>query len=178
MTAMTSQITSLTIVYSIVYSGIDQRKHQSSASLAFVRWIHRGPVNSRPKGQLRRKCFHLMTSSWMMNVYSTRLYSKLPISLSPLVLDINNQRHLSNWMGRFVQVTRASYIATEWMPISRSSFPIRSGFNFRWGTHAIKCFCLALLSRQNDRKRIKTGDVLFSVTHLVYKRVPRPSASN
>ena len=31
-----SQITSLTIVYSAVYSGADQSKHQSSASLAFV----------------------------------------------------------------------------------------------------------------------------------------------
>ena len=41
MGAMASQITSLTIVYSIVYSGTDQRKHQSSASLAFVRGIHR-----------------------------------------------------------------------------------------------------------------------------------------
>ena len=37
MSAMTSQTTSLTIVYSIVYSGADQRTHQSSASLAFVR---------------------------------------------------------------------------------------------------------------------------------------------
>ena len=36
----TSQITSLTIVYSTFYSGVDQRKHQSSASLAFVRGIH------------------------------------------------------------------------------------------------------------------------------------------
>ena len=34
--AMASQITSLTIVYSTVYSGADQRKHPSSASLAFV----------------------------------------------------------------------------------------------------------------------------------------------
>ena len=34
MTTMASQITSLTIVYSTVYSGADQRKHQSSASLA------------------------------------------------------------------------------------------------------------------------------------------------
>ena len=41
MGAMASQITSLTIVYSTVYSGVDQRKHQSSASLAFVRGIHR-----------------------------------------------------------------------------------------------------------------------------------------
>ena len=42
--AKASQITSLTIVYSTVYSDADQRKHQSSASLAFVRGIHRGPV--------------------------------------------------------------------------------------------------------------------------------------
>ena len=41
MGAMASQITSLTIVYSIAYSGDDQRKHQRSASLAFVRVINR-----------------------------------------------------------------------------------------------------------------------------------------
>ena len=57
-----SQITSLTIVYSTVYSDADQKKHQSSASLAFVGGIHRGPVNPRTNGQLRGKCFHLITS--------------------------------------------------------------------------------------------------------------------
>ena len=45
MGAIASQITSLTIVYSIVYSDADQRKHRSSASLAFVWGIHRGPLN-------------------------------------------------------------------------------------------------------------------------------------
>ena len=57
MSAMASQITSLTIVYSTVYSGTDQRKHQSSASLAFVRGIHRWPVNSPHKGPVTRKMF-------------------------------------------------------------------------------------------------------------------------
>ena len=52
-----SQITSLTIVYSAVYSGADQSKHQSSASLAFVRGIHRGPVNSPHKWPVTRKMF-------------------------------------------------------------------------------------------------------------------------
>ena len=47
--AITSQITGLTIVYSIVYSEADQRTHQSSASLAFVRGIHRGPLKSPHK---------------------------------------------------------------------------------------------------------------------------------
>ena len=63
MTTMASQITSLTVVYSTVYSDTDQRKHQSSASLAFVWGIHRDRWIPRTKGQLRGKCFHLMTSS-------------------------------------------------------------------------------------------------------------------
>ena len=57
MIAMASQITSLTIVYSTVYSGVHQRKHQSSASLAFVRGIHRWPVNSPHKRPVTRKMF-------------------------------------------------------------------------------------------------------------------------
>ena len=52
-----SQITNLTIVYSTVYSGADQRKHRSSASLAFVKGIHRWPVNSPHKGPVTRKMF-------------------------------------------------------------------------------------------------------------------------
>ena len=57
MDSIASQITSLTIVYSIVHSGTDQRKHQSSASLAFVWGIHRGPVNSPHNGPVTRKMF-------------------------------------------------------------------------------------------------------------------------
>ena len=57
MGSIASQITSLTIVYSIVYSDADQRKHQRSASLAFVRGIHRWPVNSPHKWPVTRKMF-------------------------------------------------------------------------------------------------------------------------
>ena len=53
--AIASQITGLTIVYSTVYSAIDHRNHQSSALLAFVRGIHRRPVNSPHKGPVTRK---------------------------------------------------------------------------------------------------------------------------
>ena len=65
MTTIASQITSLAVVYSTVYSDEDQRKHQSSASLAFVWGIHRYRWIPRTKGQLRGKCFHLMTSLWI-----------------------------------------------------------------------------------------------------------------
>ena len=64
MTTIGSQITSLAVVYSTVYSDAYQRKHQSSASLAFVWGIHRDRWIPRTKGQLRGKCFYLMTSSW------------------------------------------------------------------------------------------------------------------
>ena len=57
MSMMASQITSLTIVYSTIYSGTDQRKHQSSASLAFVRGIHQWPMNSQHKGPVMQKMF-------------------------------------------------------------------------------------------------------------------------
>ena len=57
MSAIASQITSLTIVYLTVYSGADQRKYQSSASSAFVRGIHRWPVNSLHKWPVKRKMF-------------------------------------------------------------------------------------------------------------------------
>ena len=65
-----SQITSLTIVYSTVYSDADQRKHQSSTSLAFVRGIHRVPVNSPLKWPVTRETFPLMVSSWLSAEYN------------------------------------------------------------------------------------------------------------
>ena len=67
-------ITRVAIVYSIVCSGVDQRKHQSSASLAFVRGIHRWPVNSPHKGPVTRKMFPcddvimIQTEVWSMGL--------------------------------------------------------------------------------------------------------------
>ena len=64
MDTMASQITSLTIIYSIVYSGADQRNIKSPrhwplwGEFSGDRWI------PRTKGQLRKKGFHLMTTSW------------------------------------------------------------------------------------------------------------------
>ena len=68
MSMMASQITSLKVVYSTFTSAADQRKHQSSASLAFVWGIHRDQWISCTKGQSWGKCFHLMTSSWKMKL--------------------------------------------------------------------------------------------------------------
>ena len=74
MGTMASQITSLNIVYSIVYSGADQRKRQSSASLAFVRGIHRWPVNSLHKWPVMRKMF-LLDDVILNVVYEWQVYT-------------------------------------------------------------------------------------------------------
>ena len=82
MSTIASQITSLTTVYSTVYSGIDQRKHQSSASLAFVRGIHRGPVNSPHKGPVTRKMFPfddvIMALHWSLRILRWELVNNIP----------------------------------------------------------------------------------------------------
>ena len=78
MGAMASQITSLTIVYSTVYSDPDESKHESSASLAFVRRIHRSPVNSPYKWPVTRMNVsiwwrhHVCLYSIVLNIISAR----------------------------------------------------------------------------------------------------------
>ena len=75
MSTIASQITSLTIVYSTIYSGADQSKHQSSASLAFVWGIHRGPVNSPHKWPVTRKMFPFDDVIMILGVFVWFTYS-------------------------------------------------------------------------------------------------------
>ena len=87
--AMASEITSFTNVYSIVYSGRDQRMHQSSASLAIVRGIQWWPLNSPHKGPVTRKMFpfwlrhrvHQRARPQPMRKYVTYVYAYLGLSM-------------------------------------------------------------------------------------------------
>ena len=79
--------TSLTIVYSNVYLDADQRKHQSSASLAFVWGIHRGPVNSPHKWPVTRKMFPfddviMMSTCWQGHAFhiTSHLWGDPPVT--------------------------------------------------------------------------------------------------
>ena len=72
--AIASQIISLTFVYSTVNSGADQTKHQSSASLAFARGIHRGLVNYLHKGPETRNMFPF--DDVIMNIQAS-IYCKI-----------------------------------------------------------------------------------------------------
>ena len=75
---MASQITSFTIVYSTAYSGPNQRKHQSSASLPFVRGIHRWPVNFPHKWPVTRQMFPFYDVNMDID-YIGYLSSRLPL---------------------------------------------------------------------------------------------------
>ena len=91
MSAIASQITGVSSVSSAVCSGADRRKHQCSASLAFVRGIHRSPVNSPHKGPVTRKLFlfddvimdlccyiiDLGRLVWCISLYCSRLLHRL-----------------------------------------------------------------------------------------------------
>ena len=85
MSTMASQITSLTIVYSTVYLGAEQKIYQSSVSLDFVRGIHREPVNSPHKWPVTRKIFHLMTSSWVQSVSNERYNCRFHSTANTLI---------------------------------------------------------------------------------------------
>ena len=70
---MASQVTGVSIVFAAVCSGADRIKLQSSASLAFVRGIHRWPMNSPLEGPVTRKVFPfnyviMIISSWQLRM--------------------------------------------------------------------------------------------------------------
>ena len=71
MRAMASPITSLTIVNTTTYWGVNLRKHQRSAPRTFVRGIHRWPANSPNKWPVTQKMFPfddvIMTIEFLLN---------------------------------------------------------------------------------------------------------------
>ena len=93
MSAIASRITSISIVCSAVCSGADQRKHRSSASLAFVTGIHQWLVNSPHKGPVMRKMFH---HEMIWNYYHNDLIMEIISLHSFSIWRQFHQRHLSH----------------------------------------------------------------------------------
>ena len=89
MSTMASQIASLTND-TTVYSDADKKKHQSSASLAFVRGIHRWPVNSPHKGPVTRKMFPFDDVIMIVEVvaWCPEAASLYPYQCWPLLINI------------------------------------------------------------------------------------------
>ena len=107
MTTMASQITSITVVYSIVYSGADQRKHQSSASLAFVRGIHRDRWIPRTKGQWRGKYFHMLRNHVPLSMITIVNAKHSGIILHKNSVQDGYQKYSRKWKN-------ISYFVTPW----------------------------------------------------------------
>ena len=143
MGAMASQITSVLIVHSSVCSDTDQRKHKKSASLASMKGIHQWPVVSLTKVLYRGKCFHLMTSSyvigllsnimlwcsvmthcWMIEIFGVRKYIYTLVKIimeTPLP-----KKPLCNWRLSFIEVVfslKSTSITTTDMMI-QNHFPL------------------------------------------------------
>ena len=120
MSTMASQIPSLTIVY----SGADQIKHQSSASLAFVRGIHRSPSNSSHEGPVKRKMFPFYDVIMAMQGYNwpyigvgacKGLVPKLwwPKSMIPYRATL--ERHVLN-ESLYWHISAKYYLKQKWHP--------------------------------------------------------------
>ena len=101
MGTMASQITNLTIVYSTVYSGEDQRKHQSSASLAFMLGIHRWLMNSPHKGPVTRNMFPFDDVIMLINAMKYVTESHLITRWSEISF-----HHHDNWGLKMVDILR------------------------------------------------------------------------
>ena len=105
MSAMASQITSLTIVYSTVYSGADKRKHQSSASLAFVRRNHQWPVNSPYKWPVTRRMFPFDDVITTNKIREVKITWKLKLKGGVEYYHINVSQNLFLISYRSTQIT-------------------------------------------------------------------------
>ena len=81
------------------------QKHQSSAPLAFVRGIHRWPVDSPYKGPVTRKSFHLMTSSWWTLIITKSM------SITAGLIDV--ERITVHWKGNVIVKKFSSLTAPE-----------------------------------------------------------------
>ena len=98
---MAPQITSVSIVYSTVCWGADQRKHQSSASLAFVRGIHRWPVNSPRNGPVTRKMFPFIIGDALPHLVTYLGPSKMAYNLQTTLLMYIIERKISYFWYRY-----------------------------------------------------------------------------
>ena len=102
MSVVASQITSVSIVYSTVCSSADQRKHQSSASLAFLRGIHRWPVNSPHKGSVTRVFFPFDDAIMSIKKMAWHLFSIKPLPKPIIILSLTGPKTIMANMRRLL----------------------------------------------------------------------------
>ena len=149
MIAMASQITSVSIVYSTVCSGADQRKHQSSASLAYVRGIHRWPVNSPHKGSVTRIMFPFddVIMFWWPCVVTWALWRLRSLPLDRVVNSILTTRNIPKlcMTGSFWGESTGGW----WFPLTKGKQCVKrfilwrhyENYQMKW-TYLCRCWWL------------------------------------
>ena len=149
MGAMASQIASVSILYSTVCSGTNQRKHQSPASLAFLRGVRRWPVDPPHKGPVTRKmypfydviiiyrqlswegtqcCYQYIISYIRACLTPSLLHRKLPPSeMYPKIMEIKTRSNLTMMTssnGNIFRVSgplRGEFTGHRWIPPTKAS---------------------------------------------------------
>ena len=121
MGAIASQITSITIVHSTVSSDADKRKHKSSASLAFVRGIQRGLVNSPYKWPVTRIMFPfddvIMKSAQKRHSISRRPTVRMALRPSDVIWQQGTRSKLAQVMACCLTAP-SRYLDQPWLIIS------------------------------------------------------------
>ena len=135
MGAIASQITSRTIVFSTVYLDTAQRKHQSSASLAFVRGIHRRPVNSPHKWPVTRKMFPF--DDVIMRERNSNAKETRPIVLWKMCCDCGFQHYCDVTMGSIASLITSltSVYSTVHSGADQRKHQSSASLAFVWGIH-------------------------------------------
>ena len=169
MSAMASQITSPTIVYSTVYSGAHQRNHQNFASLAFLRGIHWWPVNSPHKRPVTRKIFPFDdVIMWNFDQHLTSLFScclEYRFVLDRVISRIDHIRVVKGYVKHIRYVTY--YIASLWWlengPLEMVVDNVPNGINPASAARYRRPYWMTSSDPQRRHKVIDTkSDVLVS----------------
>ena len=137
---MASQITGFPIVCSIVCSGADHRKYQSSASLAFVRGIHQWPVVFPHKGPVTRKTFPFDGV-----VLTPRCHYSM-VQKYNTILNI----HGTLWLQKRHLITRLQWLA---IPSSSPSSPHYN--DVTWASWRLSSLTLGLFVQNHVQDNVK-----------------------
>ena len=160
---MGSQITSLTIVYLTVYLGADQRKHRSSASLAFVRRIHRWPVNSPHKWPVTRKMFPfddaIKTGIKVKSCWSTGWQFMTQVIVGVVMFQLifpgQNGRHFADDIFKCISMYEKFCIL----------------FEFHWSLFLRVPFTIFQLGLDNGLAPIRLQAIIWTNAHPVHWRI-------
>ena len=119
MGVMTSQITRVSIVCSTECSGADQRKHESSTSLAFVRGIRRWPMNSPHKGPVKWKMIYL--KFWIVFAHPMSFF-KISCEISWSLMALRDYNKYNKCNRHILWRSRRPFAETKMSPIFITSY--------------------------------------------------------